>query len=68
VPSVSTAQRRAMAIAEHHPEELYPKNRGLLGMTHQQLHDFASTKERGLPHYVKKKKKKTKTPSAFYGE
>lgn len=38
-----------MAIAEHHPEELNPENRGLLKMTHQQLHDFASTKEKNLP-------------------
>ena len=49
MPSVSVKQRRAMAIAEHHPEELNPENRGLLKMTHQQLHDFASTKEKNLP-------------------
>jgi hypothetical protein len=52
MPARSTAQRRAMAIAEHHPEELHAANRGLLGMSHQQLHDFASTKEKGLPHYA----------------
>jgi len=49
MPSVSKAQRKAMAIAEHHPDELYAKNRGLLKMSHQQLHDFASTPEKGLP-------------------
>ena len=49
MPSVSKKQRKAMAIAEHHPEELNPENRGLLKMTHQQLHDFPSTKEKGLP-------------------
>ena len=38
-----------MAIAEHHPSEVYAKNRGVLKMTHEQLHDFAKTKERGLP-------------------
>lgn len=38
-----------MAIAEHHPEKLYARNRGLLKMSHGQLHDFASTPERGLP-------------------
>ena len=52
MPAVSQKQRRAMAIAEHHPEELNPENRGLLKMTHQQLHDFASTKEKGLPEHV----------------
>ena len=38
-----------MAIAEHHPEKLKAKNRGLLSMSHEQLHDFASTPEAGLP-------------------
>jgi len=32
-----------MAIAEHEPDKLYAKNKGLLKMTKQQLHDFAST-------------------------
>jgi hypothetical protein len=50
--------RRASAIAEHHPEKLYEWNKGLLGMTHQQLHDFASTKEKGLPKKVKAKAKR----------
>lgn len=49
MPSVSKRQRRAVAIAEHHPEELYSRNKGLLGMTHEQLHDFAATPESGLP-------------------
>ena len=49
MPSVSKKQRRAMAIAEHHPEELNADNRGLLNMSHEQLHDFASTPESGLP-------------------
>jgi hypothetical protein len=43
MPSVSEKQRRAMAIAEHHPAKLNKKNRGLLKMSHQQLHDFASS-------------------------
>lgn len=52
MPSTSTAQRRATAIAEHHPDQLYARNRGLLGMNQRQLHEFASTKEKGLPHHV----------------
>lgn len=43
-----------MAIAEHHPDKLAQKNRGLLKMTQQQLHEFADTPEKGLP--VRKKK------------
>jgi hypothetical protein len=33
-----------MAIAEHHPSEVYARNKGVLSMSQQQLHDFASTK------------------------
>lgn len=49
MPAVSKKQQIAMAIAEHHPEELSPKNRGLLKMSHSQLHDFAATKRADLP-------------------
>ena len=52
VPAVSQKQQRAMAIAEHEPGKLYAKNKGLLGMSHQQLHDFASTPRTGLPKKV----------------
>ena len=51
MPAVSKAQRVAMAIAEHHPEQLYARNRGMAKMTKSQLHDFASTKEKGLPEH-----------------
>lgn len=51
MPATSEAQRRAMAIAEHHPEELYSENKGLLKMSKGQLHDFAATPEKGLPHH-----------------
>jgi hypothetical protein len=54
MPAVSKAQRIAMAIAEHHPEELSAKNAGLKEMSHKQLHDFASTPEKGLPAHVHK--------------
>lgn len=56
MPAKSTAFRRLAAIAEHHPEEVYAKNRSVLGMSHAQLHDFAATSERGLPHHKRKKK------------
>jgi hypothetical protein len=56
MPAVSKAQRRAMSIAEHHPEESYYPS--MTKMTHKQLHDFASTKEKGLPGHKKGGKKK----------
>lgn len=55
MPAVSLKQRRAMAIAEHHPSELYERNRGLLGMSLGQLRDYSSTSEKGLPVRVKRK-------------
>lgn len=51
MPAESKAQQIAMAIAEHHPEELNEKNKGMLSMSHKQLHDFASTPRKGLPSY-----------------
>lgn len=56
MPSESKAQQEAMAIAEHEPEKLAPKNRGLLRMSHSQLHDFAATPRKHLPGHVKHKK------------
>jgi len=54
MPAESKAQRIATAIAEHEPEKLYARNKGLADMTHKQLHDFASTSEKGLPAHVHK--------------
>jgi len=49
--------RRATAIAEHDPAKLQKKNRGLLNMTHEQLHDFAATPEADLPYSAPKPRK-----------
>jgi hypothetical protein len=49
MPAKSKAQAIAMRIAEHAPEKLYARNKAMLGMSHQQLHDFAATKNKGLP-------------------
>ena len=57
MPAVSEKQRRLMAIAEHDPKKLYKKNRGLLKMSHQQLHDFASTTIGQIHSEMRKKKK-----------
>lgn len=56
MPALSIKARRLMALAEHHPEKVREKNRGVLSMTHQQLHDFASTSEENLPRKKKAKK------------
>lgn len=55
MPATSQAQQRAMAIAEHSPEKLKGKNKGLLKMSHEQLHDFASTPRKGLPKRAPKR-------------
>lgn len=49
MPAKSKKQQQAMAIAEHEPGKLYARNKGLLKMSHEQLHDFAATKTKGLP-------------------
>ena len=56
MPAVSKNQAIAMSIAEHNPGSLYKRNAGLKGMTHQQLHDFASTSRKGLPKSKRVKK------------
>lgn len=51
MPSVSRAQRRLMGAAEHGAD--FPMARKLrASMSHEQLHDFASTKESSLPDHV----------------
>src|SRR6267143_1002599 len=46
-----------LSIAEHEPDKLYAKNKGLLKMSTSQLHDFAATKRKGLPQYAGDKKR-----------
>jgi len=60
MPAKSKKQRRMMAIAEHHPEMLYKKNRGALSMSQSQLHDFAATREKKLPAKKKMRRKSLK--------
>lgn len=55
MPAKSKAMRRAAAIAEHHPGKLYKRNRGMMSMSKSQMHDFAATKEKGLPKKAKKR-------------
>lgn len=55
MPATSKAQRRFFGMLEHNPG--MAKKRGI-NMTHEQMHDFAATKEKGLPQYAKSKKRK----------
>jgi len=58
MPARSKVQQIAMAIAEHHPQRLYKRNKGLLKMSHQQLHDFASTPRKNLAKRILVARKK----------
>lgn len=58
MPAKSIAQRRMMAIAEHHPEELNERNKGAAKMSGKQLHEFAGTRERSLPERVEEVQEK----------
>ena len=49
MPAKSVKQRRLMAIAEHHPEKLYKKNKGVAKMSKKELHEYATTSEKHLP-------------------
>jgi len=58
MPATSVKQRRLMALAEHHPELVHKKNRGVLLMSKGQLHDFASTSESHLTKIARVRKNK----------
>jgi hypothetical protein len=66
-PSVSRAQQRLMQIAEHHPDKLYAKNKGVAKMSHEQLHDFAAGSEKGKPEHVRKKPDGDRLGSGSHG-
>ena len=53
MPAKSRAQAVAARIAEHAPEKLYARNKGLAQMPAESLHHFAATKSKGLPKHVK---------------
>jgi hypothetical protein len=60
MPAPSKKARRAWAIAEHEPGKLYSRNRDMLKATNKEMHDFASTPEKGLPVRVRKMNNKVK--------
>lgn len=64
MPAKSKAQRRMMALVEHHPEMLYKKNKSAMNrffgfsMSKEEMHKYAATKEKGLPAKLAKRKVK----------
>ena len=57
MPAESKAQRRFMAMVEHDPNASPAVAEAAGSMTKGQAHDFAATKEKGLPEHVKHHKK-----------
>lgn len=53
MPATSIAQRRLIGMAEHNPSQVSAKNRSILSMKKSDMHDFASTSEKGLPYHSK---------------
>jgi hypothetical protein len=51
MPAVSKAQRRFMAMCEHGKST----SGKCPDMSHKQMHDYAATKEKDLPHKKKRK-------------
>lgn len=52
MPAVSKAQRRLMGAAEHGAD--FPMAKEVRkSMTHEQMHDFAATKDKGKPEHKK---------------
>ncbi len=43
----------AARIAEHAPEKLHARNRGMLSMSREEMHKLASASTKGLPKKVK---------------
>jgi hypothetical protein len=59
MPAVSRKQRRFFGMLEHNPE--MARERGI-HMTKSQMHDFAATREKGLPEQAPSRRRK------YYGQ
>jgi hypothetical protein len=62
MPAVSVKQRRYFEFVEHNPEKAKAEGVYPSGMRTDQLHDFAATKEKGLPEQAPARKRK------YYGQ
>ncbi len=56
MPAVSRAQRRYFGFLEHSPNAVEERKKS--GLTKQQMSDFASTPDKGLPEKAPSTKKK----------
>jgi hypothetical protein len=54
MPAKSKAQQRLFAIAKHHPEQLYARNKAVAQAPASVKEEFASTKVKGKPQHVKR--------------
>jgi len=52
MPSKTEKQRVAMAIAQHQPDKLYKRNKGMLKMSKEQLSEFARKSTKGSPEFT----------------
>jgi hypothetical protein len=64
VPAVSKAQRRYFGWAEHNPAQAKAEGKFPTGMSMASMHDFAATKEKGLPAQAPSVPRKRK----YYGQ
>jgi hypothetical protein len=55
VPAKSQAMQKATAMALHHPNKLYKRNKSLLKMTGSELREYAETRRKGLSEKKGKK-------------
>jgi len=57
LPALSKSQRRFFGWLEHNPEQAKAEGKYPTEISKQGIHDFAATKEKGLPERVSKKTK-----------
>jgi hypothetical protein len=67
MPSTSRKQRRFFGWVEHNPDQAKAEGKYPKGMSHQAMHDFASTPEKGLPEHVEHKEDGDPSVSAGSG-
>ena len=56
MPAESKAFRRLAGLALHHPGKVSKRNRSILSMSKEDMREFASTPEKGLPQHKRKRK------------
>jgi hypothetical protein len=67
MPATSIKQRRYFAWAEHNPAQARAEGKMPSGMNKQQMSDFASTPEKGLPETAPAAPKPFRPKRKYYG-